>query len=388
MHGRLTLARPLAQRPTAPDSPLVLAGLFSTANGIGEAARATYRALKAAGLNPIAVDLSPQLAKVELDSGIPTTAMPDRDDGTLILQLNGPEIPEALHHLNMRRGRRWYTIGYWAWELPSFPKHWDKAFPLLSELWAISTFAREALAQHPKAPPIAVFGHAIEPPTDLTSTRAAFGLPDNAFVFLTMADSMSSMERKNPFAAIAAHKQAFGEDIRRVLVVKTRNLDRDPLAGERLRATIGAAPNIVLLDEALSDHARWQLLHTADAVVSLHRSEGFGLVLAEAMALGKPVVCTAWSGNMDFTTADNAFLVDYQLVPCEDPYKVYRAPDGRWADVDIAKAARQMRTVVDDTPLRQAKGEAAKLWIAHYANVAGLGDAMVQQLAQASHPIT
>lgn len=380
VYDRFTLARPVMETPVGRDAPFVLAGLFSTANGIGEAARVTYRALCAAGVTPIAVDLSPQLAPVDMQCDIPLSAMPDAQEGTLLLQLNAPEIPTALHHLDMRRGRRWRTIGYWAWELPIFPKHWDKAFAYLSDVWAISTFTKSALALHPRAPDMAVFGHAVCPPDGLTSDRGEFGLPSDAFVFLAMADSMSSMERKDPFSAIAAHREAFGDDPRRVLVLKTRNLARDPLAQARLEGAIAGAGNIRVMDVSLSERKRWELMHAVDAVVSLHRAEGYGLVMAEAMAIGKPVVCTGWSGNMDFTTQEAAFLVDYTLIPCDDPYDVYRARGAQWAQADVAHAAQQLRRVAEDGEARECVAAAGRAARAYHDDLARVGAAMARTL--------
>ena len=170
-------------RSTRPDAPVVIAGLFSTANGIGEAARATYRALSAADLRPIAIDLSQPLAPVDLKSDIPCQAMPDSNHGTLILQLNGPETMAALQHLGMNRGRNWYTIGYWAWELPTFPEDWNRAFRFLSEIWTISAFTEAALKTHPDVPNINIFSHAISAPQSVTDLRRRYTWSDDQIVF-------------------------------------------------------------------------------------------------------------------------------------------------------------------------------------------------------------
>ncbi len=380
-YARLMLARPAALTPADPSAPLVIVGLFSTANGIGEAARSTYRSLNAAGLSPIAVDLSEHLAPVDMVSEIACQPMPKDKQGILLLQLNGPETVAALELLDMRRDRNWYTIGYWAWELPSFPKGWDRAFPFLSEIWTISSFTAKALKRHKRAPLISVFPHAIEPPAKLTKRRKQFGWARNTFIFLTMADSMSSMQRKNPFATIKAFKMAFGDDASKLLVVKTRNLERDPQAHADITEAIGGADNIQLYDESLSDEALWQLLMAADCVVSLHRAEGFGLVLAEAMALGKPVITTDWSGNMNFTAKDNSFLVRSTLVPCDDTYGIYLDRTAEWAEVDVDHAAAQMQTVVDDRATRQATAKAAKAKLSEWASPQRIGATMADHLA-------
>lgn len=381
-YARYRLARPSVMRLSRRGAPLVVAGLFSTANGIGEAARATYRALESAGLSPIAVDLSAPLAPEDLESGIPCQPMPADQQGTLILQLNGPETMSALQHLGMQRGRDWYTIGYWAWELPTFPGDWHRAFRFLSEIWAISDFTGDALRGHPRAPNVRVLPHAISPPNDVHNLRITNGWPEDAFIFLTMADGMSSLSRKNPFAAISAFKAAFGDDPNRRLIIKTRNLDHKPEAKSDLLGAIGAANNIEIMDASLSEDDLWALLNSVDCFVSLHRSEGFGLVVAEAMALGKPVICTGWSGNMDFTSAETAALVDYKLVPCIDPYGIYTDTSAHWAEVDPDDAAAIMKKVAEDPAYREQIGTAAKQHIEVWASPERVGKLMAERLSE------
>lgn len=381
-YARSMIARPALHRPSDPNAPLVVAGLFSTANGIGEAARTTYRALEAAGLHPIAVDLSEPFAPVDLTSEIACQPMPDDVEGTLILQLNGPETMSAMQHLGLERGRNWYTIGYWAWELPTFPTGWEKAFRYLSELWTISSFTADALRKHEDAPDIHVFGHAVAPPPSVQPARAQFGMEDDQLVFLTMADSMSSFERKNPIATIHAFREAFGDDPSKRLIVKTRNLARSETAMTNLSAAIHGAENIAILDTSLSEKDQWALLKSCDVLVSLHRSEGFGLGLAEAMALGKPVICTDWSGNMDFTTETSAGLVGSRLIPCQDEYGIYGNTDAEWADPDHDEAVRLMRKLAEDAPARAQLANAGKTHIERVASAAGVGEKMRTHLEQ------
>jgi len=376
------VARPARCRPENTNTPLVVAGSFSTASGLGEAVRGTYRALEKAGLSPIAVDLSSHISPLNFSSSISTQSMPLGQEGTLIMQVNGPETLTALRHLELMRGRNWYTIGYWAWELPDFPNGWDIAFPYLSEIWTVSEFSSVAIRKHPKAPQVTVFGHAISPPMHIERNRTQFSLPEDAFVFLTMADPMSSMQRKNPFAAIAAHIQAFGNNPARILLIKTHGLVNAPVALKALKAHVGAAQNIRLLDETLPEQKCWELLQSVDAVVSLHRSEGFGLVIAEAMALGKPVVTTSWSGNMDFTNSENAYLVNMKLVPCEDEYGVYAGTNSHWAEVSIDHASQLLKTVVNDRSNNLKIIASAKKTIQERANMQSLGQAMSNHLQQ------
>ncbi|MEM6410599.1 MAG: glycosyltransferase family 4 protein [Pseudomonadota bacterium] len=374
------VARPAAAVPARADAPIVVAGFFSTASGVGEGARSTWRALKAVGLSPLAVDLSERFAQVDHRSSIPLHPMPSDPDGTLILQVNAQESLSALLSLGMDRRRNWYTIGYWAWELPTFPKGWERAFPLVSEIWGVSNFASNAFRLGPSPPPVSVFGHGITVPHDIPIDRARFGLPEDAFVFLTFADSKSSLERKNPIAAIETHKRAFGDDPNSILVLKTRNLNGSPKANDRLKKAIAGAENIRLMDGSMSGEERWKLMSSVDSLISLHRSEGFGLTIAEAMALGRAVVTTNWSGNMDFCNEERVWLVDSHLVDTDDPYGVYSDYQSQWAQVDVDHAVERVREVRGDAAKRAQKIQLARDTIAQHWNPKKLGESMSSHL--------
>ena len=191
---------------------------------------------------------------------------------------------------------------------------------------------------------------------------------------------MSSLQRKNPFSAIRAFKSAFGDSNKHRLVIKTRNLERHLTAKADLHAAIGGNKNIQLLDQSMSEQDIWSLIASSDSFVSLHRSEGFGLVLAEAMAIGKPVICTGWSGNMDFTTAETAALVPWKLVDCEDEYGVYSQFASQWAQVDEEKAAKLMQRIAEDESYRRALSERARKSIAESANPPTVGHRMRNHL--------
>lgn len=368
IYGKVRCARGIRISPNPSIAgPLVIAGLFETANGIGEAARLTFQALKTTGLSPIAVNLSDHFPANRTATHIPLSAMPTSKSGTLILQLNAPETVFALHHLKMYRDRNWRIIGYWAWELSSFPKYWDQTFPYLSEIWAISDFTAKSLSLHPKSPPIHTINHPVLDRQKTEANRSRFGFDQNEFIFISMADSLSSIQRKNPFSTITAFKQAFQNDQRIKLVIKTRNLKTGSKAHSDLRVAIGDAPNIRLFTEELSDEDRWALLHSVDALVSLHRAEGYGLPMAEAMSIGLPVIATNWSGNVDFMNKNNSLLVDFKLISVDDPYKVYTDKSSYWAEPKIDDAAAKMLELVTDTHLRSelSKKSKASIYATH-----------------------
>jgi glycosyltransferase involved in cell wall biosynthesis len=200
---------------------------------------------------------------------------------------------------------------------------------------------------------------AISPPVPSRLDRLAFGLPDDAVVVLVSLNLASSLERKNPYAAIAAFREAFGDRADRVLVLKVGNPSHFPSEFAQL-AQAAVAPNIRLETRILPRADNHALIAAADIVLSLHRSEGFGLVPAEAMLLGKPVIATGWSGNTDFMDAENSVLVGYRLVPARDPRGVYQVAGAVWAEPDRADAVAHLRRLADDATARQALGGLAR----------------------------
>ncbi|MBV8397465.1 MAG: glycosyltransferase [Acetobacteraceae bacterium] len=256
----------------------------------------------------------------------------------------------------MTRGRR--IIGYWAWELPEIPQVWQLGARFVHEAWAPSDFSARAV--EPLLPGrVRVVPHplGVVPPAPSRLDRAAFGLPADAVIVLLSLNLASSFARKNPLAGVAAFQRAFGRRTDRILVLKAiggAHCGRD-LA--RIVETVEAAPNIRLETRVMPEADCHALTRACDIVLSLHRSEGFGLVLAEAMLLGKAVVATGWSGNLTFMDSDCSALVGYRLVASEDDRRVYAG--GTWAEPDVAAAAAHLRRLADDAEARLALGARA-----------------------------
>ena len=211
-----------------------------------------------------------------------------------------------------------------------------------------------------KPVPVLVMPHCVEVPAQLSPQRARFGLREDSVAFLAVADMMSIAGRKNPFAAVQAFRDAFAADDTRVqLIVKIANAHRDAAAHEQLMVLVAGHPQIRVLDESLDRDTLNRLLDSVDCFVSLHRSEGFGLVIAEAMARGKVVLATDWSGNTDFMNARNALPVDYRLVSLQADAGPYRRGE-RWAEPLHDDAVAKMRQVVADATLRNRLGARAR----------------------------
>lgn len=317
-----------------------VAGYVSAESGLGEAVRLSIRTLERAGV-PFVLNNVPGTQRAS--------------DQTFTAFVTDNPHPFNLIHLNAdnmaafawKRGRKYfrdrYTIGFWFWELSRFRQDWLGAFQVVDEVWVATRFAQEAIRSMSTVPvrcmPLPVTAPELSP-----LGRAHFGIPDDRFAFLFTFDVSSQMERKNPMAVVRAFRRSGLGRGRAVLVLKFTNGHTDRGAVRRLQEAAEGS-DIVMLDGYLDRPALGALMNTCDCYVSLHRAEGFGLTMAEAMALGKPVIATAYSGNMDFMTADSASLIDYRLVPLMKDYGPYlRGFD--WAEPDIDQAAQAMARMV------------------------------------------
>jgi Glycosyl transferases group 1 len=210
-------------------------------------------------------------------------------------------------------------------------------------------------------------------------TRSELGLPEDRFVFLFVYDFFSTAARKNPIGLIDAFTRAFGPDDGPVLVLKSINGDKRVSELERVRLAAAGRPDVIVRDEYLSSEHHNALLGHSDAYVSLHRSEGFGMDMAKAMGLGKPVVATGYSGNLEFMDDATAYLVAYDLVPVgpgSEPYP----PDSRWAEPSVDHAAELMRRVVDRPEEARERGRRAEARIRADFSLASRGRALVRML--------
>jgi glycosyltransferase involved in cell wall biosynthesis len=271
-----------------------------------------------------------------------------------------------------------YRIGSWFWELERFPAAWSAAFDEIDELWAASPFIEAALsAASPK--PVISMPLAVEFALPRAYTRREFGLPEDCFVCLFAYDFHSFGERKNPQAALAAFAQAFPQQRDVALVIKTVGGAQHPDALRRLQELARGDPRVIIRDQVLAREEMLGLQSVCDVFVSLHRSEGFGLALAEAMWLGKPVVATGYSGNLAFMDAANSCLVDYRLVPVREGEYIHGAGQ-RWAEPDVAHAADWLRRLRQDPGLRQALGARAAQSMRERHSHAAVGARIRQRL--------
>lgn len=243
--------------------------------------------------------------------------------------------------LHPRAGVR--RVAHMAWELPEIPRDWPVDLPGIQEIWTYSRFVASAMRRYQL--PVCVIPPGIPQPVFPMPPRARFGLPDDRRIFLFIFDLCSDMERKNPEGVITAFQRAARSDDRALLVIKVSHPAHDP-RGLASLSEKAAQTGALILREHLSTGDTLGLIHACDAYISLHRAEGFGFTLAEAMILGKPVIATAWSGNVDYMNASNSYPVRFS--PGQVPEGCPAYPAGLpWAEPDLDHAAHLIRRIMD-----------------------------------------
>lgn len=324
----------------------VVAGLFRASSGIGEGARLSFGMLAGLGLQPRRWDMSERFAQMSFPAPPEDESTPP-GPGPLLLHLNPPEALIALAALGHAFCHGRYMIGAWAWEAQRVPPAWSRAIGHFDEIWLPSRFCAEAVQPHTVKPVRIVPPVAMTAPATAGLQRRDFGLGEARLVVLAMADMFSSLERKNLMGAIKAHQLAFEHNKAALLYLKVSNGHAYPEGLAALRRAATAAGNVIVSNRILDPGAVNDLIRCADIVLSLHRAEGYGRLMAGAMQLGKAVVATGWSGNCDFMTPEVSRLVPYRLVPVCDPQGIYRPEYGLWADPDLEAAAGMLRELAE-----------------------------------------
>ena len=260
------------------------------------------------------------------------------------------------------------------------PRTWLPVLKYVDEIWAPSEFIARALRKETEKP-VTVIPYGISVPWDETVTRTELGLPEDAFLVLTMFDSNSYSSRKNPAAAVEAFARAFGVgESNAHLVIKVNHPSPEDLAF--FEKTLGKDGRYTLITERMDKKRLNAMIRLCDVFISLHRSEGFGLVMAEAMALRTAVVSTNWSANVEFMPPEAACMVDYTLVPVGDQYQRGEGIQNRWADADTDQAAEYLRRLHDDPAYRRQKTDAGYRYISQHLTPARSAEKMRRRLSE------
>jgi glycosyltransferase involved in cell wall biosynthesis len=350
-----------------------LVGYVTVDSSLGNLARRLIGAFDAVGIAHVALDYHRTGSPALPDP--PTTADGPRYD-TNLLVVNPDQLGAlaADHGAVLFPGRR--TIAFWHWDIEYVPPSLAAAVRehSIDEVWVLTEFTRAALAGE-LGVPVRVVCPAVPEAQPSAATRAELGLPDHRFVFLAVLDHLSLTERKNPLGAVAAFRRAFptAEPGGPVLVVKTTNRAHRWADHERIRVAAAGRPDIVVVDRHLSRGDQIALVHRSDCLVSLHRSEGLGLHLMEAMWAGRPTIATRYSGNLAFQDDSNTALVDARLVAVGDGGEGFFPPHAEWADPDLDQAAGWMRRLAEEPELAARMGAAGRATMERQPTLADTG---------------
>jgi glycosyltransferase involved in cell wall biosynthesis len=346
-------------------------GDFTHATGLGVAASRTLEALATTGLHVEPFELAqgltatPHSGHISTDKestesfGAPERLAATGLDGTVQLIHTNPD--HLLDCARTNTGRvaalireRYPFIGYWAWEAESgIPASWERLFGRVAEIWVPSHFVARAVAHFVPCPVICI-PHPIKPRA-IKDTDFLRRLGRQGCYFLSIFDGLSGFSRKNPLGLVRAWLMAFPKPSNNfTLIIKVKNISASQV--NQISGAAGDRPDILILRGLLSTEDLYGLISGARAYVSLHRSEGFGLTLAEAMAQGIPVIGTGYSGNLDFMTRENSLLVDYkptQLLNDEGYYK----RGTQWAEPVLENAATHILSLANNPTLAAQIGE-------------------------------
>jgi glycosyltransferase involved in cell wall biosynthesis/GT2 family glycosyltransferase len=324
-------------------------------SGTGQIVRSVVAALAAEKIPYAVVPFTRTISRQQHEFRDLGAAAPSFD--TNLICVNADQVPLFFDSMRGQLLPAARNIGLWAWEVEDLPAAMAGSERYLDEVWGISSFTAAALARR-LTKPVRAFPLPVVVPEVRRRTRAELGMPDG-FLFLFCFDYDSVFQRKNPLAVVAAFRQAFRDRDDVVLYIKTTNAERHAAEAESLRAAVRGCTNIVIHDAYVTNDDYFSMLDTCDCYVSLHRSEGFGLTVAEAMALGKPVISTAYSSTLEFANESNSFPVPARIVEVGDDAPPYPSRS-RWADPDVAAAAEQMKRVHSDPGAAAAVGARAR----------------------------
>jgi len=356
---------------------IVLVGHPFAPIGRGEDIRCAFRAFREVGMSPLIRDI--YALEPPSDPEILDYLVDDLSHNVNIFFINGDEVPQVLKHLGDKLPDSAYNIIYPQWELSLYPSEWAKNLDLFDEVWAPSQFVFESLRQAVSKP---VYYMPLPVEIRLTSFlgRRYFGLPESSYLYLFFFDLRSYIERKNPFAVIKAFEEVCAlrprEDIRLVIKLnrptRLRELVKDFRYFVKFVNNSTAKNKIIVIDQLLTNNEIKNLIRCCDCFVSLHRSEGFGRGMAEAMFLGKPVIATGYSGNLDFMNENNALLVKYKLINVKQGHYPY-AENQVWAEPDISDAVNHMVKLLDNKAWGRQLGQIASRHIRIYFSFRAIG---------------
>jgi glycosyltransferase involved in cell wall biosynthesis len=379
VHSAIGLLRPNVPRVsrdvvTDRSVPRIVVGLLSSASGLGQSARLAAASLRSQGYRVLGVDIGDLFYE---PSGIVTHGLPEglshRGSGHAIIVINGPFMPYVLTVLGRDFLEEKWITGYWVWELARLPCNWVRGFTCLHEIAVPSGFVADAVRAAGTGTPIKVAPHPVAcDPLPASPFVRDVSRPEGPFTVVTVANIGSSFARKNPVALIQAYRLAFGDDRGCRLRMRLIGSEDYPQHRRTITEAVGDSETIEIEWRSGSRADLYAWWRIPDVYAALHRSEGFGLPIAEAMFAGYPVVATGWSGNMEFMNDEGAFPVRWRLTLVDDPDAKYTSADGAcWAEPDIEHAATLLQRLRREPDLVRTMGGKARSTVSEQLSAAG-----------------
>ena len=336
-----------------------LVGSINGEFGLGQSCRLIANILKNSEINYSIYEYNYSKAVRERDE-YAAEIKQDMPYGINLIHINPLELKKAFLEMpgTLFEGR--YNVAYWLWELEEFPDEMTEYIPLLDEIWTPAEFISKAIRKRTDKPVITV-PYSVIAPINIDKGRTYFKLPEKQFLYLIMYDTNSIIERKNPEAAIEAFKKAFSPREEGIgFVVKVNNASKEHIEG--LQKKLKGYLNVYFILENLEKEQVNSLISLTDVVVSLHRAEGFGLIMAEAMLLGTPVIATNWSANTEFMNEEVSCLVDYKLIQITEDIGPYKKGQ-HWAEADVDMASMYMKKLYTNKEFYKIKSMQGKKYI-------------------------
>ncbi|SDR25162.1 Glycosyltransferase involved in cell wall bisynthesis [Rhizobiales bacterium GAS191] len=353
----------LAPDPSRADATVI--GYLRAESGVGEVGRLQLASLSRVVGRAEGLDVQLGVASRRDDRSVEANLLRDDQSGTgrlVVFSINADQLPHVVETTRARLPRHAYRACIPFWELSRFPTPYLEALHHVDEIWAPTRFIQAGLAASINLPVVHI-PVALSFPT-LTSPRHIAPIPPGRPYVLFAFDFLSFAERKNPLAAVRAFRAAFGNlpaADRPALIIKSQNSAH--LGGNQaLRDAIAEDEDVVLFDCTLNRLDTLTLVAGAACVLSLHRGEGLGLLVAEAMAYGVPVVATDYGGSTDLLTPETGFPVDCRLIPV--PKDAYPFWEGQvWADADVDHAAWSLHEVFERPDEAARRVDNARQWL-------------------------
>lgn len=361
---------------------LSLIGYPFSETGVGEAMRSLARSIESAGINYDVTNFDEQVLSSHRDRALTHRIAARPSKMVNVFCVNADMLGSTIQGVGVGVLHNRYNIVRPFWELPLIHPQWLTSLQHVDEIWAPTAFVRDAFIAGTDRPVVHV-PVAISVPPNIEANRERFQIPKDSTAFLFAFDFSSYPDRKNPDAVLQAYLRAFGQDRDRRVSLIIKTMGNSPHKRAILNSIRGLAQTdkrVVLIDEILTRAETYCLTKSCDVFISLHRSEGFGLGIAEAMAMGKAVIATDFSGSKDFVSAQTGFPIPYRLIGVEPDQYPYFIEGQKWADPDIDEAARVMAQLADNIEAVTAVGERARTYMAQVHSPEAVGKVIANRL--------